>query len=76
MQGNFDSRVNITANFFLSWFEYFEVWIAIWVGTTANLFCGYDVLQLFVYFNDISVNANTVSVRLKSKRQRINTATF
>ena len=27
-------------------------------------------------FNDISVNANPMSVRLKSKRQRINTGTF
>ena len=27
-------------------------------------------------FNDISVNANLISVRLKSKRQRINTITF
>ena len=26
--------------------------------------------------NDISVNANPISVRLKSKRQRINTVTF
>ena len=27
-------------------------------------------------FNDISVNANLISVRLKSKRQRINTINF
>ena len=28
------------------------------------------------FFNDISVNANPISARLKSKRQRINTVTF
>ena len=27
-------------------------------------------------FNDVSVNANPISVRLKPKRQRINTVTF
>ena len=27
-------------------------------------------------FNEISVNANSISVRLKSKRQRINTVTY
>ena len=30
----------------------------------------------FKCFNDISVNANPISVRLKSKRQLINTVTF
>ena len=31
---------------------------------------------IYVCFNDISVNANPIYLRLKSKRQRINTVTF
>ena len=36
----------------------------------------YSWMQIFNCFNDISVNVNPISVRLKSKRQHINTVTF
>ena len=37
---------------------------------------GMEYIDVCHCFNDISVNANLISVRLKSKRQRINTINF
>ena len=45
-------------------------------STDKGVFIFFKIFVLNNCFNDISVNANLISVRLKSKRQHINTINF